>query len=114
MKGIEDYIKKSKERLITAASNSLEKIRTERKRTKTRKQKCGKCMKISSDKLTKLLTRKPGHDFLKRETESLLIAAQNNAIRTDYIKVKIDISNRKATEKQDLSKTVRSILMSFI
>ena len=27
---------------------------------------------------------------LKRETESLLILAQNNAIRTNYIKVKID------------------------
>ncbi len=27
---------------------------------------------------------------LKRETESLLIAAQNNAIRTNYIKAKID------------------------
>ena len=26
---------------------------------------------------------------LKRETESLLIAAQNNAIRTNYIKAKI-------------------------
>ena len=28
--------------------------------------------------------------YLKRETESLLIAAQNNAIRTDYDKAKID------------------------
>ena len=27
---------------------------------------------------------------LKRETKSLLIAAQNNAIRTNYIKTKID------------------------
>ena len=27
---------------------------------------------------------------LKRETESLLIAAQNNAIRTNHIKVRID------------------------
>ena len=28
--------------------------------------------------------------FLLRETESLLIAAYNNAIRTNYIKVRID------------------------
>ena len=28
--------------------------------------------------------------FLKRETESLLIAAQNNAIRTNYVKARID------------------------
>ena len=31
---------------------------------------------------------KKGH--LKRETESFLIAAQNNAIRTNYVKAKID------------------------
>ena len=28
--------------------------------------------------------------FLKRETESLLKATQNNAIRTNYVKTKID------------------------
>ena len=27
---------------------------------------------------------------LKRETQSLLIAAQNNALRTNYIKIEID------------------------
>ena len=39
----------------------------------------------------KRLTRKISRmGKIKRETESLLIAAQNNAIRTDHIKVKID------------------------
>ena len=28
--------------------------------------------------------------ILKRETESLLIAAQNNSIRTSYVKAKVD------------------------
>ena len=31
---------------------------------------------------------------LKRETESLLIAAQNNAIRTNYVKARIDKTQR--------------------
>ena len=38
MRGLKDYIKKSKERLITAVNNSTENIRTE-KTTKTKKQK---------------------------------------------------------------------------
>ena len=33
---------------------------------------------------------------LKRETESLLIAAQNNAIRTNYIKARIDKMQQKS------------------
>ena len=36
---LEEYIKKSKERLITAANNSTDNIRTNRTTTKTRKQK---------------------------------------------------------------------------
>ena len=38
----EDYIKKSKERQITAASNSIGNIRTDRKTRKTRKQNAKK------------------------------------------------------------------------
>ena len=34
---------------------------------------------------------------LKRETESLLISAQNNAVRTNYIKARID---KDATKQQ--------------
>ena len=37
--GIEDYIKKSKERLITAARNSYDNIKANGKTTKARKQK---------------------------------------------------------------------------
>ena len=46
-------------------------------------------MDISSDKQAKPNTKKPGHS-VKKETESLLIPAQNNAIRTNYVKTKID------------------------
>ena len=31
---------------------------------------------------------------MKRETESLLVATQNNAIRTNYVKTKIDNSKQ--------------------
>ena len=52
------------------------------------------CMDISSYKQAKSHTRRLGHgkerENLKKETESHLITAQNNVIRTDYIKAKID------------------------
>ena len=52
------------------------------------------CMGISSDKQAKSHWRKLVHGKrkgnLKRETESLLIAAQNNAIKINYIKARID------------------------
>ena len=43
----------------------------------------------SKDKLVKSHTRRPGH-CLERETESLLIVAHNNPIRTNHAKAKID------------------------
>ena len=49
-------------------------------------------MDISSDKPLKSHPRKLGHGKgnLKRETESLLKAAQKNTIRANYVKAKID------------------------
>ena len=51
-------------------------------------------MDTSSNKLKKLLTRYPRHCLwrgnLERETESLLIAGPNNAIKTNHVKAKID------------------------
>ena len=44
-------------------------------------------MDISSDKQAKYHTSKLGHG---KEIESLLIATQNNAIRTNYIEAKIE------------------------
>ena len=63
IQGFADYIKKSKERLITAVSNNCDNIRTNRKKTKTWKQKWVKnnCMGILSDKLEILHTRRPGN-----------------------------------------------------
>ena len=59
----QDYIKKSKERRITAVNNSTDNIRTNRTTNKTRKrnEKKNNCMDISSDKLVKSNARRPGH-----------------------------------------------------
>ena len=57
-------------------------------------------MDISSDKLAKFYARKLGHILrnrnLKKETEPLRIADQNNAIRTNYVKAKIDNTQQNA------------------
>ena len=69
IRGLENYIKKSKERLIVEASNSSKIIRTKRTTTKlgNRNEKKNNCMDISSDKLTKSHTRRPAYGN-KRET----------------------------------------------
>ena len=79
----------------TAKKNSLQQSKN-RKITNTRKQKLKEkqlyryfklqTCKIAREKMQTWL--REGN--LKRETESLLIVAQNNAIRTNYVKVKID------------------------
>ncbi|MUZ80509.1 hypothetical protein GLN52_23935 [Shigella flexneri] len=97
IKGLEEYITQNTERLITAAKNSTKKkenSKTENK--KARKEKWEKkhlhglfirrTKEIAHEKTWTWLRK--GH--LKRETESLLTTAQNNAIRTNYIKAKID------------------------
>ena len=52
-------------------------------------------MDISSDKQTISHTRKLGHGY-EREAESFLIAAQNNAIKTNYVQAKIDKSQQNS------------------
>ena len=48
----------------------------------------------------------------KRETESLLIAAQNNAVKTNHIKVRIDKTqqNSKCRQCSDRDETVNHII----
>ena len=83
-------LKRTKERLITEANKITESIRTNRA-TKTRKQKC------EEKQLCRYFKRQTGeisHENtwiwlwkgnLKKEAESLLTAAQNNAMRTNYL-----------------------------
>ena len=94
---LEDYIKKRGRRLITATRKNTD--NTNIKRTKiTRKQQWEQnqlfwqTSEISHENTWTWL--RMGN--LKRETESLLIAAQNNAIKTNDIKARIDIMQQNS------------------
>ena len=52
---------------------------------------------------------------LKRETESLLIAAQNNAILTNHIKARIDktLQNSKCRFCCDTDETINHIISEY-
>ena len=90
---LKDYIKKSKERLITVAHNSTD--NTKKNRTINWKEKWEEKQlygyfkwqigKISLEKTLRWLRK----GNLKRGTESLLIAAQHYTIRTNYIKANV-------------------------
>ena len=92
---LEDYIEKHEQGLFTVIRNDTDNTRDSRM-TITRKQKWeGKQLygrfkrlinNISHDKAWTWLKKRN----FKRETESLLIAAQNNVIRTNHIKTRID------------------------
>ena len=92
---LEDYIEKHERKLITAVRNDTDNT-MENRMTINRKQKWeGKQLNghlkrlidnISPEKIR--LWLKEGN--FKRKTESLLIAAQNNALRTNHIKARID------------------------
>ena len=118
IKALEDYTQKSTERLITAARNSDCNIWTIRDTTKTRKQKWEEkqlygyfkrqTAEIAHEKSWSWLRR----GNLKRETESLIIAAQDNAIRTNYVKAKIDRTqqNSKCRMCGERDETVNHII----
>ena len=63
---LEEYIKKSKEKVITAAKKGIGK-KQKYNENKKRNVKKNNCMDISSDKQARLLTRRSGHNH-KRET----------------------------------------------
>ena len=90
IQGLEDYIEKRGGRLIIATRNHTDNRRTNRT-TITRKQKWEEKQRFKrlisdiSDKKTWTWLRKGN---FKKETESLLIAVQNNAIMTNHIKAK--------------------------
>ena len=92
---LEDYIQKREGRLITATRNNTDNLRTNR-RTITRKQKWeekqlyGRFKRLISNISLENTWTQLRNGNLKRETESLLIAAQNNFIRTYHIKARID------------------------
>ena len=94
IKRLEHNIEKHEKGLITAIRNNTDNT-IDNRMTKTRKQKWeGKqlharfkrLINISHDKTWTWLRK----GNFKRETEALLMAAQNNAVRTNDIKMRID------------------------
>ena len=110
----EDYIKKNQESLFTATRNNSRINRT----TITRKQKWEEkqlyeyfkrqTSEISHEKTWTWLRK----GNLKRETESLPMAAPNNAIRTNYIKAKIDKTQQdsKCRLRDDWDETINDMV----
>ena len=90
---LEDYIEKHKGGLITATRNYTDNIKTNRM-TITRKKWEEKQLYGHFKRLITYISHEKNWTWLrkgnhKRETESLLISAQNNTIRINHIKARI-------------------------
>ena len=90
----EENIRKSKEKLVRTTSNSTDYKR--KNTTKTMKEKWNEMkyiwMCISSEKLAKSRTQKPGYSYgreILTKKKTLLIVPLKKAMRTNYINVKI-------------------------
>ena len=91
---LEDYVEKQEQGLIRAIRDDTDNT-IDNRMTTTRKQKWEKKQlygRISHDKTWTWLRKRN----FKRETESLRIAAQNNAIRTNRIKARIDKTHQNS------------------
>ena len=114
---LEDYIEKRRGRLITATRNNTDDTRISRMEM-TRKQKWEEkelygCFKRLTRNISPEKTwtwQKKGN--LKREIESLLIAAQNNVISSNHIKARIDKTQENSRCKLcgDIDETITHIL----
>ena len=113
---LEDYIEKHERVLITAIRNDTDNTIDERM-IKTRKKWEGKQLYGRFKRLINNISHQKTWTWLrkgnlKRETESLLIAAQDNAIRTNHIKVRIDKTqqNSKCRLCGDKDETINHII----
>ena len=117
---LEDYIQKREGRLMTATRNNTDSMKTNRTKI-TRKQKWGekqfngrfnRLISNISDEKTWTCLRKGN---LKRETDSLLSAAQNNTIRTNHIKARIDKTQQNTRYRlcNDRDETINHIISEF-
>ena len=114
---LEDYIEKHERGLITAIRNDTDNTMDNRM-TITRKQKWeGKQLYGRFKRLIKTISHEKTWTWLRkrnflRETESLLIAAQNNLTRTNHIKARIDKTqqNSKCRLCGDRDETINHII----
>ena len=117
---LEDYIEKHERGLITAIRNDTNNTTDDRmiitRKPKLKKQLYGRFKRlintISHDKTWTWLRK----GNLQREMESLLIAAQDNAIRTNHIKARIDKTqqNSKCRLCGDRDETINHIISKCI
>ena len=114
---LEDYIEKHKRGLITTIRNDTDNTTDDTMTTTKKKKWKGKqlygCFKRLINNISHQRTwtwLRKGN--LKRETESLLIAAQDNAIRTNHIKARIDKTqqNSKCRLCGDRDETINHII----
>ena len=114
---LKDYIQKHEGGLVTATRYETENTMNNRM-TITRKQKgVGKQLYGRFKRLINNISHAKTWTWLrkgnfKRETESLLIAAQDNAIRTNHIKARIDKTqqNSKCRLCGDRDETINRII----
>ena len=113
---LEDYIEKHERGLITAIRNDTDntiddKMTTTRKQKWEKKQLCGRCKRIINNISHQKTWTWLREGNLKRETESLQIAAQDNAIRTNHINARIDKTqqNSKCRLCGDRDETINHI-----
>ena len=113
---LEDYIEKLERGLITTIRVNTD--NTINERMTTRKQKLeGKQLYGRFKRLINNISRQKTWTWLrkgnlKRETESLLIAAQDNAIRTNHIKARIDKTQQNSKYRLcgDRDETINHII----
>ena len=116
---LEDYIKKSKGKVIIVVSNSSNNIKTKITKLGNKNLKKNNSVDISSVKLTRCHKIRAGHDHEKRnfqkETEFILIAVQSNSIRINYIKAKIDYTqqNSECSLRSDREKNFNQMINKF-
>ena len=99
---LEDYIEKYEGGLITAIRNDTDNTMANRM-TITKKQKWeekqlyGRFKRLINNISRENMDRAKKRKLFKRETETFLIAGQNNTIRTNHIKVRIDKTQQNST-----------------
>ena len=117
---LEDYIEKHEGRLITAIRNNTDNT-IDNRMTKTRKLKWTekqlhwrfkRLINNTSPDKTWTWLRKGN---FKRETESLLMATQNSAIRTNHVKARIDKTqqNSKCRQYGDGDETINHVISEY-
>ena len=117
---LEDYIERSGGRLITATRNTTNDTTTSgttiiRKQKREEKQLYGRFKRLTTDISHEKTWTWLSKWNLKKKTESLLITAQNNAIRTNHIKASIDKTqqNNRCRLYGDRDKTVNHIIRAY-